>query len=132
MRLYYTLGVYTFVVVPWREGSTLWKSDIWQGRVTDGVTVLAFKVYFEFSKRYHGPRREDQPQQGWRLIGSYTTTLLLLTAAAVERYKQNLGETPVAVLPQTAGALRRVTDIRQPAEESVTHLRAYYTSPVVS
>lgn len=40
----YTCGAYVLVVVPCLDGSTLWKSDIWHGSVTEGITVVAVMV----------------------------------------------------------------------------------------
>jgi hypothetical protein len=44
-----TCGIYVFVVVPCLPGSTLWKSDIWQGSVTEGITVCAFILYADLA-----------------------------------------------------------------------------------
>jgi hypothetical protein len=32
------MGCQSLVVTPWRVGGTLWKTDMWQGKVMDGIT----------------------------------------------------------------------------------------------
>jgi hypothetical protein len=38
------MGLHTFVVTPCRSGGTLWKIDMWHGRVMHGITLRAAKL----------------------------------------------------------------------------------------
>jgi len=44
------IGLHVFVVTPCRAGGTLWKMDMWQGRVIEGMTLDAQRGC---AARYH-------------------------------------------------------------------------------
>jgi hypothetical protein len=51
------MGCQTLVVIPWRVGGTLWKIDMWHGKVTDGITDWAWKLQ---APRWHRPCKVRQ------------------------------------------------------------------------
>jgi hypothetical protein len=42
------MGINMFEVIPCLAGGTEWKMDVWQGSVTDGVTLRARRVLAPF------------------------------------------------------------------------------------